>query len=214
MIKMQRPSPINFENYDKRSRANLINSLSGFKSVNLVGSLNSKKQTNLSVVSSAFHLGANPALLGIIFRPHNVSRHGLENILEMNFFTLNHINPEMLKAAHQCAARYPRETSEFDATGLTPLWRKGFKAPYVQESFVQLGLELAQHVPLKINDTEMIIAEIKELYAPQECLHTDGYLDIEKAESISVSGLDSYHKTQRIGRLSYAKPGTWPKSLY
>lgn len=210
---MLKASPIDFRNFEKRSRAALINSLSGFKSANLVGTLDSKSQTNLSVVSSAFHLGADPALLGVIFRPHTVPRDGLENLLETQVFTLNHININILEAAHQCAARYPKEVSEFDATGLTPVWRDGFKAPYVQESLVQLGLKLAQHIPLEMNGTEMIIGEIQHLYAPLECLHQDGYLDIEKAQSVCVSGLDSYHETQRIHRLSYAKPNSWPKPL-
>jgi hypothetical protein len=34
----------------------------------------------------------------------------------------------------------------------------------------------------------------------------DGYVDIEKAETITISGLDNYHETKRIARLSYAKP--------
>lgn len=210
---MLKSSPIEFHAFEKRNRAALINSLSGFKSANLLGTMDSKNRTNLTVVSSAFHLGADPALLGVIFRPHSVPRHGLENLLETKVFTLNHINSSILKAAHQCAARYPKDVSEFEATGLTPLFKEGFKAPYVGESLIQLGLEVAQHIPLEINGTEMIIAEIKHLYAPQECLQQDGYLDIEKAQSLSLSGLDSYHKTQRIERLSYAKPGSWPRPL-
>jgi hypothetical protein len=31
-------------------------------------------------------------------------------------------------------------------------------------------------------------------------------LDIEKAKSITCSGLDSYHSTSRLSRLKYAKP--------
>jgi hypothetical protein len=30
-------------------------------------------------------------------------------------------------------------------------------------------------------------------------------LDIEKAKTITCSGLDSYHKTERLARLTYAK---------
>jgi hypothetical protein len=37
-------------------------------------------------------------------------------------------------------------------------------------------------------------------------LYEDGYLDIEKAGTISCTGLDSYHITQRLQRLNYAKP--------
>lgn len=41
----------------------------------------------------------------------------------------------------------------------------------------------------------------------------DGYVDVEKVGAIAVSGLDSYHETRRIARLSYAKPGVEPKEI-
>ena len=41
----------------------------------------------------------------------------------------------------------------------------------------------------------------------------DGYVDIERAGTIAISGLDSYHETKRIARLSYAKPGVEPKEI-
>jgi len=62
----------------RQQRVNLINSLSGFKSANLLGTRASNGQENLSIVSSCFHLGADPALIGMIIRPHSVDRHSLE----------------------------------------------------------------------------------------------------------------------------------------
>jgi hypothetical protein len=50
------------------------------------------------------------------------------------------------------------------------------------------------------------MGEIKEVYFPENCLAKDGYLDLEKANTITCSGLDSYHETKRLDRLSYAKP--------
>ena len=41
----------------------------------------------------------------------------------------------------------------------------------------------------------------------------DGYVDIEKAGTIAISGLDNYHDTKSIARLSYAKPGVGPKEI-
>ena len=52
----------------------------------------------------------------------------------------------------------------------------------------------------------MIIAKIKSVSIPDDCLQADGYVDIEKAGSLTVSGLDSYHRTKKIARLMYAKP--------
>ena len=54
---------------NKRSRANLINSVSGIKSANLIGSIDAEGRTNLSIVSSAVHLGSHPPLIGYIQRP-------------------------------------------------------------------------------------------------------------------------------------------------
>ena len=52
----------------------------------------------------------------------------------------------------------------------------------------------------------MIIGEMIHIEIPKSCLTLDGFLDIERAGTITVSGLDSYHTTTRISRLSYAKP--------
>ena len=49
---------------DRISRLKIINSVSGIKPANLIGTINSKKKTNLAVISSVVHLGSNPPLLG------------------------------------------------------------------------------------------------------------------------------------------------------
>jgi flavin reductase (DIM6/NTAB) family NADH-FMN oxidoreductase RutF len=69
-----------------------------------------------------------------------------------------------------------------------------------------LGVEFKERVHLTINNTLLIIGEIKEMYFPENCLQDDGYIDIEKAGSIACSGLDSYHFTKCLERLPYAKP--------
>lgn len=48
---------------DQRERARLINSLSGFKSANLIGTCDKQGLENLAVVSSVVHLGSNPPCL-------------------------------------------------------------------------------------------------------------------------------------------------------
>ena len=67
-------------------------------------------------------------------------------------------------------------------------------------------MEFKEKIELTINNTVLVIGEVKKVYFPEDCLLADGFLDLEKAESITCSGLDSYHKTTRIDRLSYAKP--------
>jgi flavin reductase (DIM6/NTAB) family NADH-FMN oxidoreductase RutF len=190
---------------EQRKRAHLINSVGGFKSVCLIGTIDSNGQTNLAIISSIVHIGANPPLISFIMRPDSVERHTLSNILETGVYTLNHLNEKIYKQAHQTSARYPKEISEFDATGLTTEFKNGCKAPFVKESNVQLEVEFKQRIDLTINNTILIIGEIKNLYFPENCLQADGYLDIEKAGTISCTGLDSYHTSNRIDRLPYAK---------
>jgi flavin reductase (DIM6/NTAB) family NADH-FMN oxidoreductase RutF len=191
---------------EQRERAHLINSVGGFKSVCLIGTVDDAGQTNLAIFNSIVHIGANPPLISFIMRPDSVERHTLANILSIGYYTINHLNESIYKQAHQTSARYPKEVSEFDATGLTPEFKNDFKAPFVAESHIQLGIEFKERINLTINNTIMIIGEIKEMYFPTHCLLEDGYLDIEKAGTIACTGLDSYHLTQRLERLPYAKP--------
>lgn len=200
-------------NMEKQERVHFANSLGGFKSVGLIGTQNNKNQTNLAIVDSILHIGSNPPLFGMVFRPGVVARHTLENILETGFYTINHINEKIHKQAHQTSAKYDRDCSEFDVTGLTPEYKNNFFAPFVKESNVQLAMEFKEKITLSINNTVLIIGEVKDVYFPEDCLQKDGFLDIEKAESITCSGLDSYHNTTRVSRLSYAKPDKTITSL-
>ena len=191
---------------EKQMRVHFINSIGGFKSVSLVGTIDKQGKTNLAVFSSLVHIGANPALVALVFRPSPPERDTLSNLLETGFYTVNHINEIIYKQAHQTSARYEKDISEFEETGLTPVYKGDFKAPFVNESLVQIGIEFKEKIDIKINNTIMVIGEIVEVYFPENCLSKDGFLDLEKANSITCSGLDSYHTTRRLDRLSYAKP--------
>ncbi len=191
---------------EQRKRAMLVNSIGGYKWVSLIGTIDENKNTNLAIFSSLFHLGANPALIGFIMRPDSVDRHTLSNILATKVYTINHINENIYKQAHQTSARYEKEISEFDATGLSTQFKNNFIAPYVNESNIQMGVVFKERIDLTINGTILIIGEITQLFYPQHCICEDGFIDIEKANTITCAGLDSYHSTNRLSRLSYAKP--------
>ena len=198
---------------EKQTRVHLINSLGGFKSVALVGTSDAEGNTNLAIFSSVFHIGANPPLMGLIFRPTPPERNTFNNIIETGYYTLNHINEALYKHAHQTSARYDKEVSEFEMTGLHPEYKEGFFAPYVAQSNIQLGLAFREKIDIAINNTTLLIGEIIQLYIPEDCLGEDGFVDLEKANTITCSGLDSYHKTVQLDRLSYAKPNKEVTSL-
>jgi len=201
------------ESMEQRFRTNFINSISGFKSVALIGTTDSKNQTNLAIFSSIVHIGANPPLLGFVVRPDSVERHTLENVIETKEYTINFIDEAIFKKAHQTAARYPKKTSEFDAVGLTPEYSDILKAPYVQESIIKLGLQFVEKVDISINGTSIIIGKIVEVIVPEKIIGKDGHVSIEDVNTITVNGLDTYHAVKRIARLTYAKPNSLPQEI-
>lgn len=195
-------------NFEQRYRASFINSLGGFKSLALIGTISEQGKTNLAVFNSLFHLGANPPLFGFIIRPDSVERHTLSNILATGEFTLNHVTENIFKQAHQTSARYEKEVSEFDATHLTPEYKDGIKAPFVKESPIQIGATFIRKICMEENGTVLIIAQISCVSIPEGSLKADGFIDLEKAGTITCSGLDSYYTVQKLARLTYAKPNT------
>ena len=196
---------------DSFYRRNLINCLSGYKSLNLIGTQNTEGELNLALFSQVIHIGANPPLVGILFRPHNVKRDTLENILETGFFSLNHVTSDFYKEAHWTSANW--DSSEFEATGIEPEKKLDFQAPFVKNSPLQLGCKLMETQTLKVNQTVLLIGSIEHIFVEEKGLRVDGSLDLEALDSVTVAGLDDYYVGKRLGRLSYAKPHKFPEEI-
>jgi flavin reductase (DIM6/NTAB) family NADH-FMN oxidoreductase RutF len=182
-----------------------MNSLNGYKSANLIGTQDNEGQSNLAIFSSVIHMGSNPPLLGFITRPDTVSRHTLENIKETGIYTINHINTDIIEQAHQTSARYPKNVSEFKATGLNKQYINDFKAPFVIESLIGIGMRMKEIIPIPSNGTLLVVGEVQLVSYSDGCVLEDGKIDLVKAKTVAISGLDSYHSTDQIARLSYAK---------
>jgi flavin reductase (DIM6/NTAB) family NADH-FMN oxidoreductase RutF len=198
---------------EKRYRTNFINSLSGFKSLQLLGSINQEGQANLAVFNSIFHVGANPPYIGLVVRPDGPEHDTLKNIVSKGFYTLNNVCEEFYQKAHQTSARYASGESEFTACGLHEEYIGDFSVPFVKESSIQIGLKLMETLSVASNGTTIIIGEVVLIRMNEAYILEDGTIDLEAAGSLTVAGLDSYHRTQKIGRLAYAKPGIAPKEL-
>ncbi len=197
---------MDLHNFSRFHRANLINSISGFKPVSLIATIDKNGNTNLAIFSNIIHLGADPALVGFINRPREAAPHTLANIEATGSYTINHIHEEIIEKAHQTSAKYGQEISEFEAAGLTPEFIPETTAPFVKESKVKYSLGLVEIIPIKHNNTFLIIGSIQHLLFPPEILAEDGFLDLTQAGSICSLGIDAYYKTSFLKRLPYAKP--------
>ena len=192
--------------WERFYRANFINCLSGFKSASLVGTVNAEGQSNLAVFSSIVHLGSDPALIGFINRPLAAAPHTINNIKATGVYTINHIHPSFVAKAHQSSAKYAVDINEFDAVNLEAQFINSIKAPFVGESFIKYALELSEIVPIKQNNTFLVIGAVTDVLIDDKLMEEDGFIALEKAGSMSCLGVDAYYKTELFERFGYARP--------
>lgn len=197
----------------KRYRANLINSCTGYKSCNLLGSISRKGISNLAIFNSVIHIGSDPVLLGFILRPLTVKRNTYRNFKETGFFTVNQVNKNIIRDAHHTAASYEEDISEFSKTNLTESFLDNFTAPYVAQSAIKIGCSYVNEYEIKENGCVLVIGAIEHIYLPEELIHTDGWVQLDKAETITNIGLDGYALPTLLDRFTYAKPDEVTKSL-
>ena len=191
---------------EKIKKINLINSCSGYKSANLIGSISNEGITNVAVFSSITHLGSNPPTLGFIVRPTTVPRDTYKNIMESGIFTINHVYEDILEDAHHTSAKYEEEISEFDITELEAEYHNDCIAPFVKGSPVQMEMRFVEQYHIKSNNVIHIIAEIKNLYVKDDILQEDGFLDLAKGKVAAINGLDAYAVAKNNSRFNYQRP--------
>ena len=196
-----------FDDLDHLYKINLVNSCSGFKSANLIGTKSNDGIPNVAVFSSVTHFGSNPPLLGIIFRPVNdVPRNTYENIKETGQFTINHIHWDIIEQAHHTSAKYNKRISEFEVTELEEEYKNNWHAPFVKGVPVQIALTYCEEYKIKANNTIQLIAEIKDLYVKDELVEKDGFINLSKGNVMTINGLDGYALPSLKQRIDYQRP--------
>lgn len=192
---------------DRIYRLNLINSITGIKPANLIGTKSKDGIPNVAIFSSVVHLGSNPALIGFFFRPQlEVKRDTYQNILDTETYTINHVPLGKAENAHFTSAKFKAEESEFEKCGLTEEYLAEFSAPFVKESHIKLAMRLEEMVPITVNNTILAIGRIEHLFVPNDVVAENGFIDLGKATSAGISGVNSYYKLKKVADYPYAKP--------
>ena len=198
------------KNLGKIKRLNIVNSISGIKSANLIGTLSKDGTPNLAVFSSVVHLGSNPAILGFILRPlHEVRRHTYENIMDTGFYTINHVHPSFIEQAHYTSAKFAPDDSEFEKCALTEEYLFDFHAPFVKESHLKIGMQLVQTIPIPANNTLLVVGEILHVLLPEAMMDEKGHLNLSDT-GVGISGLNSYYSLEKMAQFPYARPQEVP----
>ena len=191
-------------NKSRINRLNLINSITGIKPANLIGSISKEGHSNLAIFSSVIHLGSNPALIGFITRPNNgVRRDTLNNILETNFYTINHIHENFIEQSHKTSGKYKKDVSEFNMCNLTEDYLSDFPAPFLNESKIKMGLKLKNIVDIPDNQTKLIIGSVEHIFIDEIALEDNGDINLQIINDIGIGGLNNYYKLEKIAHYPY-----------
>ncbi|MEL6483598.1 MAG: flavin reductase family protein [Bacteroidota bacterium] len=158
------------EELPSRHKANLINTITGYKSANLIGSVSGSGNANVAIFNSVVHLGSNPPLLGFVLRPLTVRRDTYRNISENRSFTVNAITQEIYEAAHRTSAKFEENESEFEMTGLEPLFRDEHIAPFVAQSPIQLGCTYVNEYSIMENGCIFMVGQIVSIHVNKDSL--------------------------------------------
>ncbi len=194
------------EKLDRIKRLNIINSITGIKPANLIGTKSDNGIENLAIFSSVVHLGSNPPLVGMVTRPlGEVPRHTYENIQSSGIYTINAVPAAKTEEAHYTSAKFENDESEFASCDFEPAYLEGFDAPFVAESPIRFGLRLVEEMPIAINGTVLLIGEIEYLFIQDELVSEEGYINLDNAAIAGISGLNSYYDLSLKASYPYAR---------
>jgi len=196
---------------DKVKRLNIINSISGIKPANLVGTQSKNGQTNLAIISSVIHIGSKPPYLGLILRPTGeVPRHTYENIKETGVYTINHVHESFIEQAHYTSAKFDRSESEFDHCSLNVERIKDFEAPFVRESQLKIGMSFAEEISIPLNGTILMIGSVEHIIIPDNTINAEGLINLSASDTVGISGLNSYYALSKLATFPYARKEELP----
>lgn len=201
---MRHIHPNDLSEHERLYKVSFFNTLSGIRTPFMVGTQG--EVANIGLFNSIVHIGANPPMLGMVFRPATVPRHTLENILDNHWYTLNSVSEPMIEKAHQTSAKYARHESEFEAVGWKPHYEADIPAPFVAESPLRIALTFVEKHHIAANDTIFLVGEVKHIWIDEQAIDASGEILHDELQTALVSGLDAYYSRKKVGNQPYARP--------
>ncbi len=193
------------EKSERTWRLNLINSFSGVKPANLIGTKSKDGGDNVAIFSSVVHLGSHPAQLGFIMRPQSQApRDTYRNILDTGFYSINQVGIPFVKKAHYTSAKLHSTESEFDRMKIEKAHLTTFPVPFVRESPIKIGMKFIEGVPLP-NGCILMIGEVEILDFPDSAINELGQLNLSDLSGVGISGLNTYYQLSKIGSFPYVR---------
>ena len=182
-------------NLDRTFKINLINSITGLKPANLIGTTD-KNIDNVAIFSSVLHLGSSPALIGFMIRPQYKRKTDTYlNLLENPYFTINSIERQYIDKAHKSSGKYSKDISEFDELNIEKVYIDDYKAPFVKDSLIKIGLHKVEEIKL-LNRCRLIVGKVELVVINNNILESDGNIDFSKSTTTCISGCQKYYNVK------------------
>ena len=189
---------------DKLYKINLINSIIGAKSANLVSTLSDEGVDNIAVFSSVIHLGSNPPLIGFIVRPQE-SRitDTYRNIKYLKQYGICSISSKMIDKSHLTSKKTPSNESEYKLFDIEKDYIDNFPVPFAKESQIKIGLNFIEEKFI-INKCRLIVGEV-EIIKINSSITKSGNLNFEQLDGITITGISTYNKIKNPKEMPYVK---------
>lgn len=151
---------------------------------------------NLAPFSYFNSISSVPPLVGIaiVDRPGD-DKDTLRNVRETGEFVVNLVCEPMLPAMARTAGEWPRGTSEFEISGLSPSPSERVAPPGVAESPVQLECRLHREIPL--GNSILVVGEVVLARVSDEVL-TEGRVDPLKLKPVGRLGGEYYSLLREV----------------
>ena len=184
-------------------RINLINSVTGIKPANLIGTKSKEGYENLAIISSVVHLGSDPAILGFALRPQKYQKSDTyKNIINTSFFSINSISNEFIENAHYTSAKLPFGQSEFEKMKIKKEYIEDFYSPFVYSSSIKIGLKLNKEISLP-NECVLITGNICVISIDDKILTETGHINLMDSNIVGISGVDTYYSLVKSKKMPY-----------
>ena len=168
---------------------------------------------NLSPFSFFNIFGTNPPTL--IFSPSrrvrdNTTKHTLENIYEIKEVVINMVSYAMVHQTSLASCEYPKEISEFEKAGFTPIPSEKIRPFRVKESPVQMECIVKQIIETGSEGGagNLVICEPVLIHINDAVLNEKGGIDPHKLDLVARMGGDYYCRASGNAIFEVAKPNT------
>lgn len=136
------------DNFEKRYRTSLINSLSGIRTAFIGITEDDRGRYNAGTLSNVTHVGAHPAQMSILFRPDNGKRHTLSNYRNQGQVTLVCMPLSKSATVHEVSMNAPEGIFELEVVGESYKEHEGWPHPLPTAFLYAIELEFIEEFTL------------------------------------------------------------------